>query len=114
MGGGGVFGGYGGDGLLGGGGGGGPRLGLDGPKGTFPVTPVKRKPLFQVFAEKIRAAGQRYDRPVHWFVMTRQANHAATEEFFALHQYFGLDRPRVPFFPQGRMPAGAFLGENMA
>ena len=35
-------------------GGQGTRLGYDGPKGTFPVTPVKRKPLFQVFAEKIR------------------------------------------------------------
>jgi hypothetical protein len=28
------------------------RLGYDGPKGEFPVTPVKNKPLFQVFAEQ--------------------------------------------------------------
>ena len=40
-------------------GGQGTRLGYDGPKGTFPVTPIKRKTLFQVFAEKIRAVGAR-------------------------------------------------------
>ena len=33
-------------------GGQGTRLGYDGPKGTFPVTPVLGKTLFQVFAEK--------------------------------------------------------------
>ena len=63
-------------------GGQGTRLGYDGPKGTFPVTPVKHKPLFQVFAEKILAAGRRFGRPLHWFIMTSHHNHAATEAFF--------------------------------
>lgn len=94
-------------------GGQGTRLGYDGPKGTFPVTPIKKKPLFQVFAEKIRAAGNRYGRPIRWFVMTSHANHAATEGFFAEHQYFGLDRDRVHFFRQGRMPAVNFDGKIM-
>ncbi len=92
-------------------GGQGTRLGYDGPKGTFPVTPLKRKPLFQVFAEKIRAAGARYGRPLHWFIMTSHANHAATEAFFAEHKFFGLDRGRVHFFRQGRMPAVNFEGK---
>ncbi|HVU24835.1 MAG TPA: UDPGP type 1 family protein [Opitutus sp.] len=94
-------------------GGQGTRLGYDGPKGTFPVTPVKRKPLFQVFAEKIRAAGQRHRRPLHWFIMTSHANHAATEAFFAERDFFGLDRGRVHFFRQGRMPAVTFEGKIM-
>ena len=92
-------------------GGQGTRLGYDGPKGTFPVTPVKAKPLFQVFAEKILAAGRRYGRPLHWFIMTSHANHAATEAFFAEHRFFGLDRARVHFFRQGRMPAVNFGGK---
>jgi len=91
-------------------GGQGTRLGYDGPKGTFPVTPLRRKPLFQVFAEKIRAAGVRYGRPLHWFIMTSHQNHAATEAFFAAHAFFGLDRGRVHFFRQGRMPAVGFDG----
>jgi UDP-N-acetylglucosamine/UDP-N-acetylgalactosamine diphosphorylase len=92
-------------------GGQGTRLGYDGPKGTFAVTPVKRKSLFQVFAEKILAAGRRYGKPLHWFIMTSHANHAATEAFFAEHGFFGLERARVHFFRQGRMPAVSFDGK---
>ncbi|MBI5422632.1 MAG: UDPGP type 1 family protein [Opitutae bacterium] len=92
-------------------GGQGTRLGYDGPKGTFPVTPVKRKPLFQVFAEKLLAAGRRYGKPLHWFIMTSHANHAQTEAFFEQHQFFGLERSHVHFFRQGRMPAVNFEGK---
>jgi UDP-N-acetylglucosamine/UDP-N-acetylgalactosamine diphosphorylase len=92
-------------------GGQGTRLGYDGPKGTFPVTPLKQKTLFQVFAEKIAAAGRRYGRPLHWFIMTSHQNHAATEAFFAAHEFFGLDPARVHCFRQGRMPAVGFDGK---
>jgi len=92
-------------------GGQGTRLGYDGPKGTFPVTPLKKKPLFQVFAEKIRAAGLRYGRPLHWFIMTSHANHEQTEAFFVENRFFGLDKGRVHFFRQGRMPAVDFSGK---
>ncbi len=92
-------------------GGQGTRLGYDGPKGTFAVTPLKGKPLFQVFAEKIRAVGLRYGRPLHWFIMTSHANHEQTEAFFAEHRHFGMDRGRVHFFRQGRMPAVDFAGK---
>jgi UDP-N-acetylglucosamine/UDP-N-acetylgalactosamine diphosphorylase len=92
-------------------GGQGTRLGYNGPKGTFPVTPLKKKSLFQVFAEKLRAAGVRYGRPLHWFIMTSHQNHVATEAFFEEHKFFGLDRSRVHFFRQGRMPAVDFEGK---
>ena len=86
-------------------GGQGTRLGFDGPKGTFPVTPVRGKSLFQVFAEKIRAAGLRHGKPIHWFIMTSHANHAATEKFFVDNNYLGLAPGNVHLFRQGRMPA---------
>ena len=92
-------------------GGQGTRLGYDGPKGTFPVTPLKAKPLFQVFAEKIRAIGLRHGRPLHWFIMTSHANHGQTEAFFVEQRFFGLDQGRVHFFRQGRMPAVDFSGK---
>ena len=92
-------------------GGQGTRLGYDGPKGTFAVTPLKAKTLFQVFAEKIKATGLRYGRPLHWFIMTSHANHAQTESFFVENKFFGLDKGRVHFFRQGRMPAVSYDGK---
>ena len=86
-------------------GGQGTRLGYDGPKGTFPVTPVTKKPLFQVFAEKIIAARIRYKADIPWFIMTSHANHEQTEKFFRDHHFFGLPESDVFFFRQGRMPA---------
>jgi UDP-N-acetylglucosamine/UDP-N-acetylgalactosamine diphosphorylase len=94
-------------------GGQGTRLGYDGPKGTFPVTPVTKKSLFQVFAEKIRASGLRYGKSIPWFIMTSHQNHEATETFFKEHRHFGLDPARVHFFRQGRMPAVTPEGKIM-
>ena len=92
-------------------GGQGTRLGYDGPKGTFEITPIKGKSLFQVFAEKIIAAGRRYGRPLHWFIMTSHANHEQTEAYFIGKKFFGMDRSRVHFFRQGRLPAVDFNGK---
>ena len=86
-------------------GGQGTRLGYDGPKGTFPVTPVQNHTLFQVFAEKLLAAGARYGAPLHWFIMTSDQNHVATEAFFRERNFFGLSEEHVHLFQQGRMPA---------
>jgi UDP-N-acetylglucosamine/UDP-N-acetylgalactosamine diphosphorylase len=92
-------------------GGQGTRLGFDGPKGTFPVTPVTKKTLFQVFAEKILAASRRYGKPIPWFIMTSDINHEATVAFFEAHHFFGIDRELVQFFSQGLMPAVTFDGK---
>ncbi|MBK1876306.1 UTP--glucose-1-phosphate uridylyltransferase [Pelagicoccus mobilis] len=86
-------------------GGQGTRLGYNGPKGTYPVTPVKNKTLFQVFAEKIQAARVAYSCKLPWFVMTSDINHEATVSFFEKNKYFGLAEGSVTFFRQGRMPA---------
>jgi UDP-N-acetylglucosamine/UDP-N-acetylgalactosamine diphosphorylase len=92
-------------------GGQGTRLGFPGPKGAFPVTPVRSHSLFQVFAEKIRAAGARFGVTPPWFILTSPANHDATLAFFAENHFFGLDPARVHCFPQGTMPAVDFAGK---
>ncbi|MEW6359957.1 MAG: UDPGP type 1 family protein [Planctomycetota bacterium] len=86
-------------------GGQGTRLGYDGPKGTFPITPIKSKPLFQLFAERILAHSRRYGRTIPWYIMTSITNDAATREFFEEHDYFGLSPENVRFFTQGMLPA---------
>jgi len=92
-------------------GGQGTRLGYDAPKGTYPVTPVAQKTLFQVFAEKILAASRRYGVAIPWYIMTSTGNHEATVEFFETHNYFGLDPKNVKCFVQGTMPAVDFQGK---
>jgi len=86
-------------------GGQGTRLGFDGPKGSYGVTPVLKNSLFQIFAEKILASGRIFGRPVSWFIMTSDLNHEDTVAFFEAHHYFGLAPERVHFFRQGLMPA---------
>ena len=86
-------------------GGQGTRLGYDGPKGTFGVTPVLKASLFQVFAEKILASSRHYGTTIPWYIMTSIINHEATVDFFERNEYFGLMKEKVHFFPQGLMPA---------
>ncbi|HEX6984483.1 MAG TPA: UDPGP type 1 family protein, partial [Planctomycetaceae bacterium] len=86
-------------------GGQGTRLGFEKPKGTFHIGPVSGASLFQVLAEQVLARGRRAGRDVPYYVMTSDATHHHTEEFFRLHHYFGLDPEDVFFFRQGNMPA---------
>ena len=86
-------------------GGQGSRLGYEGPKGCYPAGAVTGKPLFEVFADGLLGAKDRYGVTVPWYIMTSPLNHAATVEFFEKNSYFGLERGSVMFFPQGVMPS---------
>ena len=92
-------------------GGQGTRLGFDGPKGTYPITPVKHKTLFQYFAETIKRVSEKYGRPLHWFIMTSELNDRRTREFFKENSYFGLGEKNITFFTQGTMPAISYEGK---
>lgn len=86
-------------------GGQGSRLGIEGPKGAVPVSPIQHKSLFQIHAEKILALTRRYGASVPLYIMTSIENDAATRAFFAEHQNFGLAARDVIFFTQGRLPS---------
>jgi len=92
-------------------GGQGTRLGHDGPKGEFMVTPVRNKPLFQVFAEQLLAHGRIAGKPIPWYIMTSDVNDWATRAFFQRHNHFGLDPETIRFFQQGMMPAFSLDGK---
>jgi UDP-N-acetylglucosamine/UDP-N-acetylgalactosamine diphosphorylase len=94
-------------------GGQGTRLGYEGPKGEYPVTPVKNKPLFQVFAEQLLAHSRDSGKPIPWYVMTSDANDSATRAFFTRHGHFGYAPGDVFFFQQGMLPAFAPNGEML-
>ena len=94
-------------------GGQGTRLGYDGPKGEYPVTPVKKKPLFQVFAEQLLGYSREVGKAIPWYIMTSDVNDAATRAFFEKNKFFGYAPSDVFFFPQGMMPAFSMSGEML-
>jgi UDP-N-acetylglucosamine/UDP-N-acetylgalactosamine diphosphorylase len=86
-------------------GGQGSRLGFEGPKGMFPVTPLRKLTLFALFAEKLLAARRWYGADIPWLIMTGPQNHQATEEYFESEKWFGLGRDTVHLFMQGSLPS---------
>lgn len=85
-------------------GGQGTRLGFEGPKGAFRISPVKQKSLFQLFAECVKALSDRYRAAIPLLIMTNQENQQETQQFFAAHNFFNLDRQTIYFFNQGMLP----------
>jgi UDP-N-acetylglucosamine/UDP-N-acetylgalactosamine diphosphorylase len=85
-------------------GGQGSRLSFVKPKGFHPVTLIKEKCLFQLFAEKILAAGKLVEKPLQLAIMTSLENHEETVEGFKENNYFGLDPNQVYFFSQKNLP----------
>lgn len=86
-------------------GGQGSRLGFNGPKGIYPISPVKKKSLFQVHSEKLLATGKKYGVEIPWYIMTSETNDESTRTFFKKNKYFGYSCENIMFFKQGMMPA---------
>jgi UDP-N-acetylglucosamine/UDP-N-acetylgalactosamine diphosphorylase len=92
-------------------GGQGTRLGFDGPKGNFPITPIQDKTLFQFFAETITAASQKYNAVIPWYIMTSPHNYQQALDTFIRRDYFGLKAKDVFIFQQGTVPNFDFEGK---
>jgi UDP-N-acetylglucosamine/UDP-N-acetylgalactosamine diphosphorylase len=86
-------------------GGQGSRLGHDGPKGTFSISPVQGKSLFQLFAESVMALSLRFEAAIPLVIMTSEENNSAIRTFFQTNQCFGLPQDGVHFFRQGGLPS---------
>ena len=86
-------------------GGQGSRLGFEGPKGAFPVSPVRNKTLFRLFSESLKAISDRYNASIPLLIMTSIDNDEETRRYFDSCGYFGLDNRHVHFFSQGMLPS---------
>ncbi len=91
-------------------GGQGTRLGFEGPKGNYPISPLKHKTLFQIFAETIAAVSRRYGATCPWYIMTSPMNHAQTLQIFKSNRFYGLDPKDIFIFQQGTLPNVDFEG----
>lgn len=76
-------------------GGDGSRLGWDGPKGSFPLSLIKQKSLFQMLQERVEAASHYFGRNLKLAVMTSPLNHEETMSAFSR---------QVDFFSQNLLP----------
>lgn len=81
------------------------RLGLDIPKGAYPITPVMGKSLFQVHAEKIVSLQKKFKAAFPWIIMVSETNRDETCKFFKSNNFFGLNPEYVRFIEQGMFPA---------
>lgn len=81
------------------------RLGTSHPKGMFPIAPVSGRSLFHLLAEQVLALSQRYEIDIPYLVMTSEATHVETEQWFEQHHWFGLNPKNVFLFQQGTVPA---------
>ena len=86
-------------------GGQGSRLGTLQPKGTWPITPITQKSLFELHSEKVLTLSKKANRNIPFLIMTSPATHDQTVTFFTSHAFFGLKKEQVIFFTQGTMPA---------
>lgn len=91
-------------------GGQGTRLEFDGPKGCFPITPIKGRSLFHLFSDKIVRLEERIGRPMPWIVMTSHANHADTVAWFRQNDYFGRPSANLFFITQDMWPSLSLEG----
>ena len=86
-------------------GGEGTRLDFPHPKGMYPVGPVSKRSLYQIFCDQLKALAARYGHGVPLYVMTSPSTHQPTADFFQQHQNFGLPADDLRLFMQGTMPA---------
>lgn len=86
-------------------GGQGTRLGYSGPKGTFKLDVYgKGKYLFEILAENLKEANDKYNTTIPWYIMTSRENNKETVEFLEKHKYFGYDKEYVTIFTQSELP----------
>jgi len=92
-------------------GGQGSRLRFEGPKGCYPISNIKKKSLYQLLAEKVKAASKLAKRPLDLALMSSPLNTRETQTFFVEHAFFGLDPQQVTFFSQQMWPFLTFDGK---
>ena len=86
-------------------GGQGTRLGHDGPKGTYLLNVFpKPKYLFEILADSLKRANEKYQVTINWYIMTSTENNEKTVNFFEEHEYFGYPKEKIKFFKQGNLP----------
>jgi UDP-N-acetylglucosamine/UDP-N-acetylgalactosamine diphosphorylase len=97
-------------------GGQGSRLGSSDPKGCFPISPVRGASLFQLFAEHLGSAAQRWGVELPLVVWVSDDNHDQTRAFWEAHNHWGLHpefvvQPSMPLLDDQHHPIHCASGQ---
>lgn len=76
-----------------------------GPKGTYLIgVNPKPKYLFEILADTLKKANEKYHTTIPWYIMVSKENKEATIRFLEEKQYFNYPKESICFFEQGEMP----------
>ena len=103
----------------------GTRLGFDKAKGMFNICMPSNKTLFEYLCNRFQCNQMKSQEHITHtntnndikcrnstlFIMTSQHNHKSIVEFFTTHNYFGLSKDNVIFFPQNEICALTLNGK---
>ncbi|XP_001602623.1 UDP-N-acetylhexosamine pyrophosphorylase [Nasonia vitripennis] len=98
-------------------GGQGTRLGVDFPKGMFNIKLPSERTLFHLQALRIKSLQNLAKRKlgkskdITWYIMTSDATHDSTVDYFETNDHFGLDKNNIIAFKQGTLPCFKFDGK---
>ena len=89
-------------------------------QGCFNIGLPSNKSLFQLHADRILRLQQLAEHfiwaapgscKIFFYILTSDATHARTVDFFSEHAFFGLQRSQIFFFQQASMPCLSSDGE---
>jgi len=85
-------------------GGQGTRLEWTGPKALYPIVPEKNITLLQILLEKVRKASLAFGQAFEVAIMTSRLSHERFEQHAMEHNFYGLEKEQLVFFPQNVLP----------
>lgn len=86
----------------------GSRLQFPHSKGLFPISYVRKKSLYQLFFERVKAAQERYKQQFPITLMCSDATYKETQNYLREHNFFGIDSSQVELICQESWPLFTF------
>lgn len=92
----------------------GTRLGCkEKPKGTTPISVVKKKSLFQLLFERVKAAQKKYGCEIPIAILVSSFNKEATVKFLQKNRFFRLKPSQITFLEQQNCPCFDLKGNEI-
>lgn len=82
----------------------GSRLQFPHSKGLFPISFFRKKSLYQLFFERVKAAQERYEQQFPIVLMCSDATYQESKCYLEEHNFFGVDSSQVDFICQESWP----------